>query len=300
MGVGDRTYMRGARPSSEARPLAHWTVGLLVLFFIVGLVGDSARADLLGWAVIRERGTHAWQWITYALVHEGFWHLLGNGLMLWWTGAIVERERGPRVFVGVLTAGAAVGALVWWLTGVGGRGDGALVGASGAVHALALVALLGRMEDRITVLLFFFLPVNMKVRWLVNSTAVFALAGWAFSELPHRHDWQGWRAAWVSSVAHSAHLGGLLVGFLAWRRVGQTETSSGSAQETMPSERQAYSENPEFAHAGEEEASAPEGLSRARARAELDALLDKISARGFGSLTPGEKRRLEELSARLR
>ncbi|MFM8904124.1 MAG: rhomboid family intramembrane serine protease, partial [Verrucomicrobiota bacterium] len=101
MGVGDRTYMRGARPASEARPLAHWTVGLLVLFFIVGLVGDSARADLLGWAVIRERGTHAWQWITYALVHEGFWHLLGNGLMLWWTGAIVERERGPRVFVGV-------------------------------------------------------------------------------------------------------------------------------------------------------------------------------------------------------
>ena len=83
MGVGDRTYMRGTRPSSEARPLAHWTVGLLVLFFIVGLVGDSARADLLGWAVIRERETHTWQWFTYALVHEGFWHLLGNGLMLW-------------------------------------------------------------------------------------------------------------------------------------------------------------------------------------------------------------------------
>ncbi|MFM9167808.1 MAG: rhomboid family intramembrane serine protease, partial [Verrucomicrobiota bacterium] len=152
-----------------------------MLFFIVGLVGDSARADLLGWAVIRVRGTHAWHWITYELVHEGFWHLLGNGLMLWWTGAIVERERGPRVFVGVLTAGAVVGALVWWLTGVGGRSEGALVGASGAVHALALVALLGRMEDRITVLLFFFLPVNMKVRWLVNGSAVFALAGWAFS-----------------------------------------------------------------------------------------------------------------------
>jgi hypothetical protein len=32
----------------------------------------------------------------------------------------------------------------------------------------------------------------------------------------------------------------------------------------------------------------------------MDMLLDKISAGGFGSLTPGEKRRLEELSARLR
>ena len=35
-------------------------------------------------------------------------------------------------------------------------------------------------------------------------------------------------------------------------------------------------------------------------RAELDLLLDKISARGFGSLSDAEKRRLEDLSARLR
>jgi hypothetical protein len=38
----------------------------------------------------------------------------------------------------------------------------------------------------------------------------------------------------------------------------------------------------------------------AQARTEMDSLLDKISAGGFGSLTVGEKRRLEELSARLR
>jgi hypothetical protein len=43
-----------------------------------------------------------------------------------------------------------------------------------------------------------------------------------------------------------------------------------------------------------------EGLSPAQARAELDRLLDKISAKGFGSLTESEKRKLEELSTRLR
>ena len=36
------------------------------------------------------------------------------------------------------------------------------------------------------------------------------------------------------------------------------------------------------------------------ARAELDRLLDKISAEGFGSLTPEERLRLESLSSRLR
>jgi hypothetical protein len=45
---------------------------------------------------------------------------------------------------------------------------------------------------------------------------------------------------------------------------------------------------------------ATEGLSPTQARAELDRLLDKISEKGFGSLTESEKRKLEELSARLR
>jgi hypothetical protein len=48
------------------------------------------------------------------------------------------------------------------------------------------------------------------------------------------------------------------------------------------------------------EAKSPASLTKTQARAELDTLLDKISAGGFGSLTVGEKRRLEELSARLR
>lgn len=299
MGVGDRTYMQGPRPTAEPRPLAQWTVGALVAFFIVGLIGESARTDLLRWAEIREGSPQVWQWLSYALVHDGFWHLLGNCLLLWWTGAIVEREHGVRAYLGVMAAGTLAGAAAWWLTGLGGGGGSILVGASAAVHAVALVALLDRLEDRMTVLLFFFLPVNMKVRWVVVLTAAFAVAGFAFSELPGRHDWQAWRAAWTSSVAHSAHLGGLLVGWFAWRRLAQTEKPFGGAQHEITSSRSAYSENPEFAHAGEEEA-APAGLSRAQARAELDVLLDKISARGFGSLTPGEKRRLEELSARLR
>ncbi len=35
-------------------------------------------------------------------------------------------------------------------------------------------------------------------------------------------------------------------------------------------------------------------------REELDALLDKISAQGFGALSEAERRRLDELSQRLR
>jgi len=46
---------------------------------------------------------------------------------------------------------------------------------------------------------------------------------------------------------------------------------------------------------------APEPTSSSLSpRAELDALLDKISAQGFGALSPHERQRLDELSQRLR
>jgi hypothetical protein len=42
------------------------------------------------------------------------------------------------------------------------------------------------------------------------------------------------------------------------------------------------------------------GQKISQVRAELDALLDKISVKGFGSLTESEKRRLAELSDQLK
>jgi hypothetical protein len=57
---------------------------------------------------------------------------------------------------------------------------------------------------------------------------------------------------------------------------------------------------PEAYHPETATKSSTGGLSRGQARAELDHLLDKISEKGFGSLTESEKRKLEELSARLR
>ena len=57
---------------------------------------------------------------------------------------------------------------------------------------------------------------------------------------------------------------------------------------------------PDVTRHDDEETAAVAPRTRQQARAELDLLLDKISARGFGSLSDAEKRRLEDLSARLR
>jgi membrane associated rhomboid family serine protease len=308
MGIGDRTYMRDQRPAREPISVTAWVVGVLVAFFILTLIQESAGANFLGWAMLRESAPLVWQWLTYALLHNEFWHLLGNCLILWWTGAIVEREHGPRALLAVLASGTLFGALVWALTGLGGDRSGLLVGISAGVYALMLVALLDKLDHQITLLLFFFLPVTLKVRWLLIAITLFTVLGWAFAELPGRHAWPQWHAAWNDSIAHSAHLGGLVLGWLAYRRLNQTNLRVQDApRQVRPSEPDDASAIARDAYAAEEissgtnnEAKSPASLTKGQARAELDTLLDKISAGGFGSLTVGEKRRLEELSARLR
>jgi membrane associated rhomboid family serine protease len=297
MGIGDRAYMRSTRAPREPISLTAWTVGLLVGFFILNLIQESAHAAFLGWMPLDESRPRLWQWLSHALLHTEFWHLLGNALVLWWTGATVEQEHGRATFLKVLAGGALIGALTWYLSGLGGRQDGMIVGISAGVYALMLVALLDKLDHQITLLLFFFLPVTLKVRWLLIVVSLFALLGWAFSEFPGRHDWLGWKAAWTDSIAHSAHLGGLIFGWLAWRTLNRTNEAPSYArvQEPMPTD----APSPAF-ETPTEENTPDRPLTSARARAELDALLDKISAGGFGSLTAGEKRRLEELSARLR
>jgi hypothetical protein len=148
MGIGDRAYMRNQRLAREPISVTAWVVGVLIASFILGLIQESAGANFLGWAMLGERAPMLWQWLTHGLLHDGFWHLLGNCLILWWTGAIVEREQGPRALLAVLAAGTLFGALAWALTGLGGDRSGQLIGISAGVYALMLVALLDKLDHR--------------------------------------------------------------------------------------------------------------------------------------------------------
>ena len=310
MGIADRSYMRGRRPVGDRLSATAWVVGILVGFFILTIIlRMPGRGDWLDWTVLSEGDLSPWKWVTYALPHgdypskadlmAAFWHLLGNCLIIWWTGGIVETEYGPKVFWWTIFGGAISGAAFWYLTGLGGIADSHIVGISAAGYALMMVALLSKLEHRITLLLFFFLPVMVKVRWLLILLSLFALCGWAFSELPGRHTWPLWRDLFDSHIAHSAHLGGLIFGWFAFRRLNQTNLSVQDAQEEMAPPPPSAPE-PDVVRYDDEETAAVAPLTRQQARAELDLLLDKISARGFGSLSEADKRRLEELSARLR
>ncbi len=293
MGIGNRAYMRNTIPFRSGISATAVVLCFIVGFYLVGLVQDATRTDLTSWAVLPEINSVPWQWFTYAFIHYSFWHLLGNALGLWWLGKAVEEYYGEKVFYLTLSGGIILGAFCWWLTRVNGvrLENYFLIGISGGVYALMVLALMDRLDQVITLLLFFFIPVNIKARWLLIILLVITILGWGFSELPSRHEWTNWKPAldWAmgTSLAHSAHLGGLFFGWLMWKYQNRTNHSSSDALSVMS--------NP-FA-----DDKPPANRSKnGQVRAELDALLDKISVRGFGSLTESEKRRLSELSDQLK
>lgn len=221
-----------------------------------------------------------WTFITYMFVHAGLLHLLGNMLMLFVFGAAVESRMGSRAFLlyylycGV---GAALFALgLSTLTSVP-----PFLGASGAILGLGLAFATFWPDAE---LILFPLPIPVRARTLVAILAgldvILAL-----------------RSGNTDGIAHIAHIGGLAAGFLYFRV--QSLSRRGPAAPPRPVERVV------MVQSGVPEASHPLPAAPVQPRrhvetdpvaAEVDRVLDKISAQGLGSLTPAERRFLDEVS----
>jgi membrane associated rhomboid family serine protease len=146
-----------------------------------------------------------WQVLTYAFLHGDFAHLFFNMLGLWMFGSELERLWGQKRFLHFLLAGALAAAAVqlFFTYLIGARTP--TVGASGALFAL-LLGFGMLFPNRIIMPLF--PPIPMKAKVFV---AVFGALELVFGFIGG------------GGVAHFAHLGGMLGGFLMiryWR--GQT------------------------------------------------------------------------------
>ena len=140
-----------------------------------------------------------WQVLSYAFLHGDMGHLFFNMLGLWMFGSELERIWGQKRYIHFLIAGALTAALVQivWTMVVGSRVP--TVGASGALFAL-LLAFGMLFPNRIIVPLI--PPIPMKAKYFV---AIFGGLELLLGFLGG------------SGVAHFAHLGGMLGGFLMIR-----------------------------------------------------------------------------------
>lgn len=144
-----------------------------------------------------------WQLVSYMFLHAGFAHIFFNLLALWMFGQAIENYWGTRRF-----------SVYYFLTGIGAGlsqlliGAGApTVGASGAVYGILLA--FGMMFPERPIMLLF-PPIPIKAKYFVLIFGGIEL----FSGV----------TGTSAGIAHFAHLGGMLVGYIlikAWGLKGE-------------------------------------------------------------------------------
>ena len=144
-----------------------------------------------------------WQLLTYSFLHGGFLHLGLNMYALWLFGSRMEYVWGAKAFalyyfVCVLGAGVVQLFVSTHSAAIGGAYP--TLGASGGVFGLLLAFGMTFPNER---LMLIFPPVILRAKWFVLIYGAIEL-------------WAGVTGT-MEGVAHFAHLGGMLFGYLLLR-----------------------------------------------------------------------------------
>ncbi len=132
----------------------------------------------------------AWRLVSSIFVHFGTVHLVGNGLLLFLLGRLVENALGRRWFLVIFVLAGVGGALASYLSS-----DIPSVGASGAVAGLLGAAIISGIKHRRTIPDRLLKQLSLVLLPCLGLALAYGLAG--------------------EHVDNAAHLGGLLVGTVA-------------------------------------------------------------------------------------
>jgi membrane associated rhomboid family serine protease len=177
---------------------------------------------------IAESGPHPWSFLTYALLHDGWLHLGLNVVVLSALGTPVARRFGALRFTGLFVLGALAGALMH--LAVHPAGVAPLIGASASVSACMgaaarfvfdPLARRGAAAPRLRESLRNRTVISFTLGWFIAN----AMSGFGANPSVLAN----------ASIAWEAHIGGFLLGFLAFALFDRPqeipEAASGSEDE---------------------------------------------------------------------
>jgi membrane associated rhomboid family serine protease len=272
-------------------------IGVNVLFFVVtilfgtlGFLFNVSGDFWVEWLVfpkdIVDFLWKPWSIITYAFMHSGFFHLLINMWILYFSGRFFLEYFTPKKFMTYYLLGGIVGALVFMLSynlfpAFQGIGKSYLMGASASVMAI-LVGIATRMP-------------NMQIRlFLLGNVKLWHIAVvFVFLDVV--------RIPLGNAGGHLAHLGGALLGYfystqlakgndigagferLVDQFVGMFSSSNKKSTTKSTSRMRTVHKNKST------QTSATKTVSKTEKQKKIDAILDKISKSGYDSLSKEEK-----------
>ncbi len=302
MGIYDRDYTRKdtglpwedeyrSAPRETRWSATAWLIIITVVVFLlqslfVRRTPDGPLAVLDQWFALSGRTLlrgEVWRLVTYAFLHDRYslFHILFNMLCLWWFGRPLESIYGSREFVLFYVSAAAFSGLVFCAVGMVTGTPAPVVGASGAVMATMMLFALHYPRQ----LIYIWGVIGVEARWLVAFLVV-------LNVLPLLNELQGGGVG--DSTAYSAHVGGLLFGYLyrrgRWRLAPYWDRFAGFVTRWRRLRRgpKLRVHVPEF----DED---PATIDR-----RVDELLDKIYQHGEASLTDEEREFLARASRRYR
>jgi membrane associated rhomboid family serine protease len=229
-----------------------------------------------------------WQLFTYMFMHANFTHILFNMLALWMFGMELEHVMGSRKFLIFYLLCGFGGGLANLLVAPMFTSVGPTVGASGAVYGVLLA--FGMLFPDRPIYVYFLLPIKAKYFVVMYmALEVFSVGS-------------------MDGVAHFAHLGGALVGFLYLIADGYQFGSSYYASkpgENIFTRFSGFGRRHDSLQYDQDVSDAKIydindfQDEQKKHQEQIDSILDKISRNGYQSLTDDEKRILFEASKKL-
>ena len=232
---------------------------------------------------------YPWQLITYQFLHGGFGHVFFNMFALWMFGMEIENSWGSKKFLYYyLLSGVGAGLCHLFLSPLLGGGNAPTIGASGAVYGIMIAFAL--MFPNRYIFLYFFIPV--KAKYLITFLIVMEFM---FIDSAN------------SSVAHLAHLGGALTGFIfilldkrinvelknvfsrSSNRTSKPFNPLGGITDRFKKKQDNVEDAKYYEVEGKDEVT----------QEEIDRILDKISQSGYQNLTEKEKKILFQASKKM-
>lgn len=204
---------------SSIPPVTRNLLLINVIMFVATLINEDFMVRTFAMFYPGSYFFRPWQVLTHMFMHGGTWHIFFNMWSLWMFGTVLERSLGPKKF-GVYYFLCGLGAvalhtLVQYLQVQPLLADGNMaayyrmintptLGASGAVYGILIGYAMMYPESILTLV---FPPVSLRAKWFILIIAGIELLTGIFLT--------------GDGIAHFAHLGGMLVGFLLmmwWKR----------------------------------------------------------------------------------
>lgn len=276
--------------------------------------------DIFGLHYAQAQDFRFYQLVTYMFMHASFEHVFFNMFALWMFGGVIERTFGEKrylLYYMVCGLGAALcqevsqffqvyfmiadnGATLSDMMNLSPLDRQALnalttVGASGCIYGILLAFGMTYPEERMFI---FPLPVPIKAKWFVTGYAVIEVV----LALMQRGD----------GVAHIAHLGGMLFGYILikmWRKTkpgfngwdgyevkDSSKTILGRIRQWLHLDKNDNTD--EDLKYGKQNTHADQkqdwqyNAEKKKREEEIDKILDKIRKSGYASLSEEEKKKL--------